>query len=379
MATQTPNSILKDSSETPVSEESFAATNSFPTPSISEGPSFSDEAALPPLFPTPKQAQISKWSWLGLLASVGLHLGLMLIPTGSEPKPEPPKQQEKQVRITQFPKLVKPVTVPKKVVKPAIKPLVKPAVRSQLAPPPIPRPTPTPTPAAANIPDTPGASAWDDFPIYPGSQPGCFNLSSCQQTADAVNLVAAFYEKELPAKKYTIKPIVKQADKQVFQVSRGDQSQFLNVLQTEKGSLYVLAPGQISLEELKKAVEVPPEVAAILSNLDAQNADSSSFAQPELFYTQSTDRGLGAGTLVPKSAIRTVSLVSGYMFDTMMDEFFRSNLQNNDFEIIDIPQDFGGGKVYELTKGSLKLYLNLVPTKDNSGTLVVVWKDPPRL
>lgn len=380
LAAQEPDLIHSYATETPVSEEQSAPTrtNSSGIAAVAEGADFLSEASLPPLFPTPKRTQASKWLWIGLLASLGLHIGLVLVPTGNEPVPTPPKDQDKQVRITQLPKLVKTVNLPKKVV---AKPTVKPVVRQRTAPPIAPPLTP-PKPAETQSQTTSSAdsssSAWDDFPIYPGAEPGCFNLGSCLQTSDSLSQVADFYGKELPAKKYEFKPTLKEANRQVFQVSRNGQSQFLSIIQTDKGQAIVLSDAPRSLEDLKKAVEVPPEVAAILSNLDAQNADQANFAQPDLFYTRSTEKGAPAGALVTKPSIRNISLVSGYSYDTMMDEFFRSNLQLNDYEIVDSAQDFGGGKVYQITKGTQSLYLNLVPTKDQSGTLVVVWKDPPR-
>jgi hypothetical protein len=367
-----------NSSKTPVPVGDVVPMERIPTDSSVDIDEqlFAAEESLPPLFPTPKRSGVSKWLWLGLLASLGLHTGLMLIPTGEGPKPPPPKQQEKQVRITQLPKLVKTVNVPK-----PIKPTVKPVVR-QTTTPPIPKPIEPPKPPQAisspSQQNTPKSSAWDDFPIYPGAQPGCFGLASCLQTADSLSQIGDFYQKELPAKKYDFKPILKENGRQVFQVSRNGQTQILSVIQAEKGNVIVLSDAPRSLEDLKKAVEIPPEVAAILGNLDAQTADQSNFAQPELFYVKSTEKGPGAGTSVPKKEISNISLVPGYAFDTMMDEFFRNNLQVNDFEVTDLPQSYGGGKVYQIAKGGTKLYLNLVPAKGNSGTIVVTWKDVPK-
>lgn len=39
--------------------------------------------------------------------------------------------------------------------------------------------------------------------------------------------------------------------------------------------------------------------------------------------------------------------------------------------------DYGGGEVYELKKGTDVRYLNIVPTGDKTGTLIMVWKDSP--
>jgi hypothetical protein len=309
------------------------------------------------------------------MASVGLHGLLLLFPTGDQPKPLPPTAPEKQVRITQLPKLNKAAAGVKQVAKR----LVKPIVRSTTLPP-VPQPKAPPKREATGNSNASQSTAWDDFPIYPGAQPGCFNLSSCQQTTDGINLVAEFYARELPAKKYTVKPTIQLPDRQVFQLSRNSQTQFLSIIQTDKGSVYVLSDAPRSLEDLKKAVEVPPEVSEILSNLDAKNADQTNFEQPKFFYTAAAGKGISAGALVTKPGIRNISLIAGYAFDTMMDEFFRNNLQQNSFEVSDPLSDFGGGKIYEVTRArdKLKLYLNLVPTKDKTGTLIVTLKELPK-
>ncbi len=287
----------------------------------------------------------------------------------------PSKDPEKQVRITQLPKLVKAAPSVKKIAKP----LVKPVARSTSTPP-IPQPKAPSRREVTGNANTSGSGAWDDFPLYPGAQPGCFNLSSCQQTSDSVKQVADFYARKLPAKKYAVKPSMQLVDRQVFQISRNGQTQVLSIIQTDKGSVYVLSDAARSLEDLKKAVEVPPEVSEVLSNLEAQNADPSNFDQPTFFYTEATGKGISAGALVTKPGIRNISLVVGYSFDAMMDEFFRNNLQQNGFDVSDPLPDFGGGKVYEVTRArdKLKLYLNLVPTKDKAGTLIVTWKDIPK-
>ncbi|MBW4690898.1 MAG: hypothetical protein KME27_03940 [Lyngbya sp. HA4199-MV5] len=188
-----------------------------------------------PIFPVHKQAGASRWLWLGLLLSLGLHIGLIWVPSGHEPLPPPKTEPEKQVRITQLAKL-KTVKLPKKVVKPAVK-----RVQRSRSAPLIVQPTP-PTPPTAlpslGEPSTQGgaeSSSWDDFPIYPGAQSGCFGLPSCLQTADSLKQIADYYARELPAKKYALTPKLQEAGRQVFQVLRKGEAQFLSIIQTEKG------------------------------------------------------------------------------------------------------------------------------------------------
>lgn len=333
----------------------------------------SDEK-ISPLFQVAKPSSTAKWVWLTVLVSLGLHVGLMLIPTGNEPKPTPLKEQEKQVRVTQLPTLNKTAVTkaPPKPLTPTQPQRITP-VRETTIPPvasPVDRPKPpipqSPTKLTETKPAESDSNNWADFPIYPTAQPGCFGLQSCLQTSDALAKVSDFFTKELAKKKYESKLTVQSVDRAIYQVSRNGQAQFLSILQSEKGTVYVLADAPRTLEDLKKAVEVPPEVSEILSNLDAQAADPTLFAQPTLFYDGQ----------VQKAGIRNISLVASQA-DTMMDEYFRSNLQNNGYEVTDLPQQYGGGSLYQVKKGSVTLYLNLVPTKDGANTLVVAWKNLP--
>jgi hypothetical protein len=334
--------------------------------------------AIPPLFPIPQSTGgAAKWFWLVTLASVGLHTGLMLIPTGEASKPLPPKASEQQVRITQLSNPAKQPTV-----KPSTPPVVKvtPAVVTRspvIALPPVvqasPSPQSTPAPPDSAAADNP----WKDFPLYPGSTPGCFGLPSCLAASVALSQVSAHFANQLPARKYDVKRTVQASGREVYQVARNGLSQYLSLIETGKNTVYVLADAPRTLEDLEKAVEVPPEILSILVSLAVQKADATDFSQPEQFYSKADGKSLSPGVLVPRSHIRNISLVTGQVANTMMDEFLRSNLQNNAFDVTDLPQEYGSGPVYQLQKANQILYLNLVPTQDNSGTLLVFWKTPP--
>lgn len=378
--------------ETGSSANSLTATDSLSSAPIGLGteerspiPGLSDfPEEVPPLFPIAKsKGRTTQWIWLIALASLGLHAGVLLIPTGEGSKPTPPKPPEQQIRITQLPNLTKQPTI-----KPPAKPIVKrtlpqtvnrpQSVRS--TPPPIPSakpPSSKPLAASPAVNAANGENPWQDFPLYPGSQPGCFELPSCLQISDSLSQVAAYFAKELPGKKYEAKRMIQEPGREVYQVSRNGLTQFLSLIVNGNNTVYVLSDAPRSLSDLEKAVEVPPEIYAILVGLAVQQADPSYFAQPDQFYSKADGKGLNAGSLVPRSGIRNISLVTGQAADTMMDEFLRSNLQNSKFEVTDLPQPYSGGKVYQLQKQRLTLYLNLVPTKDNSGTLIVIWKTPP--
>ena len=313
-----------------------------------------------------------KLIWLTLVASLALHGLLMLLPTASEKKPTAVKPEEKSVRITQLPTLVKAPNV-QRLPKPVVP--KKPIVVQKSAPAKAPIPAVQPVKPKEATPDS-GASAsnpWQDFPQYPGAASGCFNLPSCLQTKDGLDQVSAFFEKELAAKKYIFKPTKTESSRKAYQVSKNNLTQFLNILaDSGNGTVYVLAPKELTLEELSKAKAVPPEIAAVFEGLDAQDATRDSFAQPDSFYT--------GNSLRPDIIdVRFISNPDASITpDTFFDAFLSTNLRNSSFDDYpDTGQKYGGGPVYLAKKGKLTLYINPVPTKDGAGTIVVIWKKQP--
>jgi outer membrane biosynthesis protein TonB len=194
------------------------------------------------------------------LISLGLHGLLLLTPTSSNPKPEPPA--EEKVKLTQLPAENQPVVpparpsiTPRVVVKPAARPITPPLPRRVDAPPPlrsapIPRsapstpqqstpaqqPAPTPsaaaatTPAPAVSPTAPPADPFTaGFPIYPGSQQGSFGLpsqfeSGSRKTNDGMDQVDNFYQTALAAG--YAPTAVEQPGRIVYQLTKGEQTRY---------------------------------------------------------------------------------------------------------------------------------------------------------
>lgn len=320
--------------------------------------------------------------WLMLIVSLGLHGILFWLPLPAEKPPIKAKPEEKSVRITQLPTLVKPVTV-----KPVAKvPPLKPAPAVQ-RPPSIRPPAPptqrsviqplTPKPQAATQEaksETAAANPWQDFPQYPQAESGCFNLPSCLRTGDGLDNVSRFFEQELAAKKYTFTPVKTEAERRVYRVSRNNLTQFLNVLTVAgQGTVYVLAPSELSLAELSKAKAVPPEIAAIFEGLDAEDVSRDRLLQPDAFYTADA----------PRSEIVDLRLIANPSPDitaeTFFDAYLSTNLRNSNFDDYgETGQTYGGGPIYLAKKGKTLLYINTVPTQDGAGTVVVIWKSIPK-
>ncbi len=349
------------------------------------------------------------------LVSLGIHGSVLLIPIPSEQKPTPPKP-EKQIRVTQLatqpkspvikapskpsptlqkvPSLPKAVPRPRTVIPPEPKlketvpePKLKetppePKLKETLPEPklketpPEPKlketPPVKPEPASSPAPLSSDANPWEHFPKYPGAKPGCFQKDFCLQTVAKLDEVAAYFEKELPAKQYEWKSSIQEANRKVYQVStKNGKTQFLSLIFAggEEGTVYVLGENPLSLGDFKKAVEVPSEISDILTatGLESENVDSSYFTEPDKFYPSGARR----------PEISSISVVPDQASETLMDTFLKTNLQNNSYEVSEPKNSYGGGAVYEVKKDKNKFYFNMVPTTDGKGSIVVIWGSPP--
>lgn len=343
-----------------------------------------------------------------LLISLTLH-GLFLLMPMPEEKAKSVLKKEKIVKVTQLalpPSKPAARTTPKTPIatRPKVTPLtsrpVQPISRRQpviqvvkpklVQTPPQPRqvasardPSSTASPAESpnvestnqlvNATDTPLA----EFPHFPGAKPGCLEVPSCFQTANDLEKVAAHFEKELPAKEFTISMNVDEPGRKVYEVSRSDFStQYLSLIDTKDGTIYVLADAPRSLDELKQAVVVPEEFYSVLAEVGEELEDKTQFADPTQFYSKLSSQE-SDGSLIPaqlREEIQAQKLFAGQTPDAVYD-FMLPSLQSV-FEVSE-SGSYGGGNLYTLKKDSFTGYLNLVPTKDNSATIIVLWTEKP--
>jgi len=321
-----------------------------------------------------------------LLISLGLHGLLLLLPTG--PEKNPIVEKEETVKITQLPSSSKPAA--KLGSKPTAKPVAKKVQPTRRAvainrPRAIMVPSPGIEPrqssaAGEQATEASGAeSPFADFPHYPGVEPGCFGKESCQKTADSLAKVDAHFAKQLPAKKYQVQSVSTETDKKVYQVSKGGATQFLNLFTSDGATVYVLAPEPLnSLDDLKAAVEVPEGLYVALSELGGEPADDTDFDDPDNFFAKLSSEDEAGSVLAAelRSEIDgSPQLVSGQTPEKVYSGL-QSQLQSNGIKTLEV-KPYSGDSLYKLQKGSFTGYLNLVPSKDRTGTIVVVWTGSP--
>lgn len=96
------------------------------------------------------------------------------------------------------------------------------------------------------------------FPNLPSAQPGCGGLEGCWQVDNSQwRSVAGNLEQQLAAAGYSVQQLNVEEDTgfRVYQISKNGKVQYLHLLSTLKGTVYLLKPEQLSQRELQQEAE----------------------------------------------------------------------------------------------------------------------------
>lgn len=342
-----------------------------------------------------------------LLISLGFHSCLLIFPHTSKPKPN--IDELEKIRIIELPSMTKTASYPKSFAQnnsstqslvkknaPVLNPVLsKQKITQEIkqdqiaAKPTLDSSTPQST-AQDEVTQT--KAPFTDFPQYPNAERGSFgllqgeeNLAS-QQTGDRPNLVAVYFERELPIRGYEVKIHSSNQTQKVYQVSKGGLTQYLNLISSSnQGTAIALSSKPLNIENLQAEVASKSEtefniVLKRLNELGAQRIAIPEFyfVQPELFYAKSTKERDSYDIDKPRAGFDgNFVVILDKKPEQVFSNFFAPNFQNSKFEISQTP-NYGGGLVYQIKQSSFIRYLNLLPTKSGGGTIVVVWKDLPK-
>ncbi len=330
---------------------------------------------------------------------LGLHGFLLFTPLNAPPQPKPPQDKKAPVRITQLPtskpgakalskaELLKQAqTTLAKVSNPTPSTVQIPQKEKQAIPPQQVREAIALTqsqdkPPAGQEPAVPG----EPFPHYPGSQPGCYGKDACRTANAGRAAVAAFFEKELPAKKWEITPAPDEGEAKVYVVTSKAGPQYLSLLQEGGQTIYVLGSAPVpNVAALKDAVEPPGLYYQVVTDLAGANNPTgdesktptqprkSQFAQPDFFYQAGADPDAAPD----KPGADAAKLIYNQAPDGVL-----SQLQGQVASVLKITPvgAYGGGNLYQMQPKSGKpIFLSLVPANDGTGTIMVTWLQDPR-
>ncbi|MBW4443963.1 MAG: hypothetical protein KME10_22605 [Plectolyngbya sp. WJT66-NPBG17] len=336
-----------------------------------------------------------------LFAALGLHALVLFTPFPKE-KEKPPENKEAPVKITQLPTtkasakqtpkvaIVKPKVALPKIDRPNPNPIVQKSIEpskpqeASLAE----SAAPVKSEIRSNKADSATAA---DFPHYSPSTPNCFALGlgeNCRVATANLSTVAAFYLSAPKAKGFILTPDEDSADKKIFTVTTPDKKTlFLHLFKDEPTTVILLSEGKVTdLATLKGSVNIPADYYNLLTDLAPQvdrsdnpqtNAQPQQFPKPEMFYQVVSEAELQTGA-VPEmrpGIDGSPTLIQGQTPEVFYQTISTAGLSGS-FRVTAKGQ-YGGGNLYELKKDSTTFYMNLVPTKDRSGTIVVTWLKNP--
>lgn len=294
------------------------------------------------------------------------------------PTAKPPAPTPKPVGII----APKPVTIPtpKIAVAPTPKPVAIPTPKMAVAP--TPKITVATIPKSATPPAPPKITPFADLPKYPGATVGAFEIKALaktsQQTPDSIAQVSGFFEREMTSLGYQPNKSINTDNKQAYQITKNGIVKFVTLIQIPgKGTVIAISdkPLPDNLGNLEVSSAQQNAFDSILSKIAGEAAEDDMFASPSSFVTQKDDKGFDIRN-VKQGISGSFKLIKGQDPAAVYSSSFESNLKAAGF-ITTSQSAYGGGNVFEVKSGPFTRYLNLVPAKDNSGTILVVWEKIP--
>jgi hypothetical protein len=355
----------------------------------------------PSSIPAPAQVFIRPM----LFAALGLHALFLFVPFPAE-KQKPPENKEAPVKITQLPttsiaatKKMPKVSLPKQA-KPTL-PKINRATVNPIAQPSPTQPKPieatpeadTRKPAKSQQSNSANDSAASiaDFPKYQPATPDCFEKGygdQCLVATANLATVASFYQSVPKSKGWMVEPIENTAEAKIYSATKGNTRLFLHLFADTPTTVILVADQKIAnLAALKGSVSPPAEYVELLGNVipdgdrsdnPANTASAEQFAQPQFFYSILSEADLQQGTIpeLRPGIDGTPKLGLGQPPAAFYSAILEADLKSI-FQEVTKQGQYGGGDLYRLKKGSTTIYLNLVPTKDQRGTIVVTWLTDP--
>lgn len=345
--------------------------------------------------------------WLvrpALFLSLGLHLLLLLLPLLPDRPSQQSQAEPEATAVALTPAPIEPPepspsaeasSVPAAVSTPLPPPALNlapsPAVQAQPIVPSLSRPaapapivsSPSPSSVSSPAPATPTppqnqpqnriVAPFANFPHLANAQPGCFNQTTgdCRQVSGNFRQVSQSLRDQLSNQGYEVKQRddLEETGRQVYEVSQENTTRYLSVISSDlAGTAYILADEPVTQADIEQIGTVQTALQTLLGHLSGGNtATSAQFAYPEFFFTANQPRPEITGPAYRVSGTEPTQLA----------DRLTTTLQTNGFQSSQIGE-YGGGPVYEVGQKAFLGYVNLVPTQDGTGTIVVLWQSIPQ-
>ncbi|MBE9212810.1 hypothetical protein IQ247_08900 [Plectonema cf. radiosum LEGE 06105] len=202
-------------------------------------------------------------------------------------------------------------------------------------------------------------------PIFCGTQIARLDRRT-RLTSDSLDAVAAYFENRLAATDFQVEKLTDEPDTKVYQVSKENLTQFLQLFATkEPGTMILLSSERVdcyrlSNQNLQENSQTEQQVFDVtFSNLYTQLGWTE---EKDFAVTPEVEKVLGKDA---KNTPEELALV------------IKSNLESEGFEASRIKKDEASELLYEIKKGEFIKYISFVPTKEGKGAIVLLLKNNP--
>ena len=330
---------------------------------------------------------------------MGHHAAVHLIPL-----PTPPKQAEtpkpKSIKITKIPIIrVSP--------KPLVQQLKQQKPQGQNVPSPIPekgmvlrqnqkkettvakaqiKPEPKPTDLPSETPKQ--DIDWRDLPTYTKNIQTCNGVTGCFQTGDTFDAVTKYFEDVLLTKSIKFfkgkSKISYEGQYTTYKVlNKKGEAQFLSIFANGENTKYVWADKIASEVDIVTPTPTPTDLATLIRQLPTQFVDASKAklspdrfpdSAATKFYIDKDTPDFGFKNTRAEAPV-IVSLKPSETSQTLLETLSALNYSANP-----IAAGYAGGTLYEITKSDQPkpLYITIIPTKQDDGSIVALWLDMPK-
>ena len=219
---------------------------------------------------------------------------------------------------------------------------------------------------------TPPVNPFANFPNYLSVRPNFCGIKSARidrrtkLTSDPLDSVQAYFEKKLAGTDFQVEKLTDRPDTKVYQVSKGNLTQFLQLFaDEEKGTMILLSSQRVdcyrlSNDRLEKANPETEEQTfdATLQNLYVQlgwmeEKDFAATSEVEKIFGKDTNN-------TPEKLALLV----------------KSKLESEGFETSQVNEETSG-LLYEVKKGEFTKYISFVPIKEGKGAIIITLKNSP--
>ncbi len=222
-----------------------------------------------------------------------------------------------------------------------------------------------------NQPQSAPVNPFAEFPKYTSVKPNFCGVKSAKidrrtrLTSDSLDAVQVYFEKKLENTDFQVEKLADKPDTKVYQVSKGNLIQYLQLFAVEEqGTMILLSSQRVDCYRLSN--EIQPE----LPKTEEQSFDATfQKLYVQLGWTKEED--FAATTLVEK--------VFGKDTNKTPDELallVKSQLESEGFKASKVNEETSE-LLYEVKKGEFTKYISFVPTKEGKGAIIFTLKNTP--